>query len=192
MTSLKQPRFPFRLIRKRSSMGKKELPLPEDTSKRTDALHDDSFSDTSRSSEGCLKIPTQRASLSTAYGASTASDPSAKVSFGNMEIYKHDHELGDNPAVSCGPPVTIAWKAFEFTRITVEDYESARPEPRQKAEMLMPRSLREDLLKNAGYPRSAMKKAADQAAVVRLARAKSSKDGSLRRKFQSLRSGVRK
>lgn len=53
-------------------------------------------------------LPTSESSK----GASTRSNDS-KVSFGSVRIHKHRMSLGDNPGVSGGVPVTLAWEKEE-------------------------------------------------------------------------------
>lgn len=108
------------------------------------------------------------------------------VSFGVIQVYSHRYTLGDNPSVMGGPPITLEWKAFETYSFSVDDYESVKPEPRSKASMVLPRSMRQGMLRNQGFSRGELKEATDQAERIRLQRAKSSRDGVLARHFEKL------
>ena len=133
---------------------------------------------------GCLKLISQTASLSETYPARISSKKAVK--WADISIHSHERILGDNPSVSNGPPVSIAWKAFETISFSVDEYENGRPTPRQKGEMLTPRMLREDTLRHAGYARSELKEATDLAARVREQRNRSSRDGQLQAKIKKL------
>lgn len=70
------------------------------------------------------------------------------VSFSKIEIREYERTLGDNPSVSSGPPLALDWIYNpDHDVFDVEEYENAKT-PRSKAEMLMPKSLRETLLKD--------------------------------------------
>ena len=69
------------------------------------------------------------------------------VSFNKIEIREYERTLGDNPCVSSGPPLTLGWKYNpDHDVFDVEEYENNKS-PRSKAEMLMPREIREVVLK---------------------------------------------
>lgn len=82
--------------------------------------------------------------------------------FGTVHICSHAIILGDNPATSEGPPVTIEWTAFDTVVLNVDDYEQTKAKgvggarPRKGPEMIIPLHLRIDMLKAAGYARSEM------------------------------------
>jgi hypothetical protein len=46
-----------------------------------------------------------------------------KVWFDRIEVYEHSYELGDNPSVSGGAPLTIAWKAQKASEFNLSYYE---------------------------------------------------------------------
>lgn len=62
----------------------------------------------------------------------TSSSSTTKVAFVGIEIFEHAYELGDNPSVSCGAPLTISWDQQSCLRLSVDEYEYHRP-PRRKA-----------------------------------------------------------
>lgn len=80
--------------------------------------------------------------------------PKKSVTFHNVQVREHEMILGDNPSVSCGPPLSITWNSHVSFEYTVDDYEKAHPTRRNKANMLVPRMVREEWLRNAGYARS--------------------------------------
>lgn len=73
------------------------------------------------------------------------------VMFKRIEIREYPICLGDNPSVSSGPPVTIDWEHMETRSFDFEDYESSKLERRQLHEMVLPRKVREQMLKNSGH-----------------------------------------
>ena len=108
---------------------------------------------------------------------SFCSDNSKKVTFGEVQIHSHQFILGDNPSVSSGPPVTMNWKSFESGTFDLDEYEKQKPAPRSKEAMILPRSFREELLREEGFSRGEMKIATEEATRIQQQRLKSSKDG---------------
>jgi hypothetical protein len=45
------------------------------------------------------------------------------VSFGRIEIREYPYDLGDNPSVSAGVPVTLGWDYTDEYDFEVENYE---------------------------------------------------------------------
>jgi len=69
------------------------------------------------------------------------------VSFSKIEIREYERTLGDNPCVSAGPPLSLDWKYNPDHKVfDVEHYEDSKT-PRSRSEMLMPRAVREVILK---------------------------------------------
>lgn len=75
------------------------------------------------------------------------------VKFGFVEIYEHPITIGNNPGGFSGPPVTIEWVAQSKIKIPVGTYEDDRPPRRSGSQMNIPRSAREEMLRDAGYSR---------------------------------------
>ena len=50
-----------------------------------------------------------------------------RVAFGRIEIKEYPYQLGDNPSVSDGAPLTIAWEPQSTTVFEVESYEAYHP-----------------------------------------------------------------
>lgn len=88
--------------------------------------------------------------------------------------------MGDNPAVSAGVPVCLAWKAFESATCTIDVYECTKPKTRSWPQMLLPASLRGDILHSAGYSRHELLTASLQAGKIRENRLKSANELSAR------------
>lgn len=77
----------------------------------------------------------------------------SSVSFSTIEIKEYPIIAGDNPSVTIGVPITIAWTPVETRRCTVDDYEERRQSPRSMVELRMPSSYRVDLLQRLGFTR---------------------------------------
>jgi hypothetical protein len=56
-----------------------------------------------------------------------------QVWFDRIEVYEHSYELGDNPTVSDGAPLTIAWKAQKASEFNLSYYEIYRPSALRKS-----------------------------------------------------------
>jgi hypothetical protein len=84
----------------------------------------------------------------------TSTPKEKAVTFGSLAVHEHAVILGDNPSVSSGSPLTISWKSQASLYCSVDEYEALRPPHRTKDTMLVPRSVREDWLRSAGYARS--------------------------------------
>ena len=68
------------------------------------------------------------------------------VSFGFIEVREYLRCLGNNPAVTHGPPLSIDWEYCELGRFPLDEYESTRPPHRCTNEMLIPGEVRESIL----------------------------------------------
>ena len=70
------------------------------------------------------------------------------VSFAQVNIREYERIMGDNPSVTCGPPLSLGWRYVpEATIISIDDYEEGKGSPRQSSEFLVPKVVRERLLK---------------------------------------------
>lgn len=139
------------------------------------------FGETPSSSHPLPQSILRRTSAVGAQQTSISASASKQVSFGSIDLHVHQYTLGDNPSLRSGPPVTIAWKSFETFSLDLDDYEREKPDPRQKEMMLLPRSVREHILRNRGFSRGELKEATEQAERIRVQRVKSSRDGKLLR-----------
>eukprot|EP00538_Stauroneis_constricta_P011568 CAMPEP_0119547946 /NCGR_PEP_ID=MMETSP1352-20130426/1964_1 /TAXON_ID=265584 /ORGANISM="Stauroneis constricta, Strain CCMP1120" /LENGTH=373 /DNA_ID=CAMNT_0007593055 /DNA_START=531 /DNA_END=1652 /DNA_ORIENTATION=+ len=78
----------------------------------------------------------------------------SKVWFGNVHVNEHPYELGDNPSVSDGAPLTISWKSQQRTTYEVEYYETYNPSEKRrtaKTGLKLSAGDRHRLLLSAGY-----------------------------------------
>ena len=141
---------------------------------------------------GCLKHKTQFASLRHVYKANNSNSEKKLVRFDSIRISSHAIILGDNPAVSKGPPVTIEWKSFESMRVSVDDYEVGKGTctddtalctgtTRRGFAMILPLDVREDMLRAAGYARSEWVAVVRETSRIRQSRAASAHQAALAR-----------
>jgi hypothetical protein len=184
------------------SSSRSPLPIAPSSTPRSDALNlglrQPTFEGvapdllrTESGEEDTTTSASSRSSTSSPYDETAASEETKEVSetkdrraaagvrWGTVEIHSHAITLGDN-VCSCGPPVTIGWTAFDTIVVQVDAYESRKPAPRHKGEMLLPAYVREDLLREAGYPRSSVLEATQSVAETKQLRLKSSRDGRFR------------
>lgn len=105
------------------------------------------FPEPRRSMKSCMSAP----------NLSGMATMKRNVSFSKIEIRNYERTLGDNPCVSAGPPLALGWKYDpNHAVMAIDEYEEAKT-PRSKAEMLMPREIREMTLKESwGVSRSEM------------------------------------
>jgi hypothetical protein len=68
------------------------------------------------------------------------------VSFDRVEIREYSRCLGNNPATTHGPPLSIDWAYLEVGTFKLEEYEETRPRPRAAYQMIVPGYLRETIL----------------------------------------------
>ena len=119
-------------------------------------LLDDEQARQSLQLRNCMKAKTVEESLKTDLQTTARKAPRGElsVSFSDVEVRSHEIILGDNPAVSKGPPLTIDWDAFKSTMCSVDKYEQDVREPTNcnytyheiAHEMKMPSPVRFDLL----------------------------------------------
>lgn len=76
-----------------------------------------------------------------------------KVSFSNVEVRQYERILGDNPAVSCGPPISIGWNYLEerTVRVPIDDYEYYHCGYHDDCEMILSREERAEMLLDLGF-----------------------------------------
>lgn len=71
------------------------------------------------------------------------------VRWGEMVVFEFPNMLGDNPAVSGGVPLTIAWNHVNVSTVTVEYNEFLRvKQPRRKRKDLVLSSAQRDTVSN--------------------------------------------
>jgi hypothetical protein len=74
-----------------------------------------------------------------------------KVAFTDIEFREYPIIVGDSPSTLVGIPITIGWEHVNKFEVTVDEYESIKPEARGMAELRVPSAVREDMLKNLGF-----------------------------------------
>mmetsp|Transcript_2888 Transcript_2888/g.4135 ORF Transcript_2888/g.4135 Transcript_2888/m.4135 type:complete len:260 (+) Transcript_2888:203-982(+) len=70
--------------------------------------------------------------------AVSVSSGNLSVSFSAVEIREYEIQMGDNPSVSSGPPLTIAWDYFNEAKIDIDVYEANCPDTRNRNQILLP------------------------------------------------------
>jgi hypothetical protein len=68
------------------------------------------------------------------------------VSFDKIYIREYSRCLGDNPATTHGPPLSLGWAYNIGGTYDLEEYEENRPQRRGNQQMLVPGSIREEIL----------------------------------------------
>eukprot|EP00523_Entomoneis_sp_CCMP467_P002017 CAMPEP_0168754048 /NCGR_PEP_ID=MMETSP0724-20121128/19291_1 /TAXON_ID=265536 /ORGANISM="Amphiprora sp., Strain CCMP467" /LENGTH=121 /DNA_ID=CAMNT_0008802497 /DNA_START=379 /DNA_END=744 /DNA_ORIENTATION=+ len=84
--------------------------------------------------------------------------------------------MGDNPSVSSGIPIAISWEASAHQSISLEEYEKSRDLRRYRAEMKLPRMMRDDIARDSGCSRMEMKECQKTCTRIQEQRKKSSAD----------------
>ena len=79
-------------------------------------------------------------------GYMTTTTPKKNVSFHRIQIREYEQILGDHPAVSQGPPVSLGWNSQRALESTVQDYEDKRAPRRRPDEFQMPAQHRRTLV----------------------------------------------
>jgi hypothetical protein len=99
-------------------------------------------------------------------------------------MHSHVIELGDNPSVTKGPPITLGWEMTDSCKISVDDYESRLEGRRSKRELILPGAVREDWLRELGYSREELKEAVSVVKKIKVDRRTSAEDGKLWEKLR--------
>ena len=73
-----------------------------------------------------------------------------KVSWNQVEVRYYERIVTDNPAVQSGPAIGIGWRYKRGGRVDVDYWEQSRGPQRQSAELVVPRHIRERVLREAG------------------------------------------
>ena len=129
--------------------------------------------------KSCLSVGNNLAHLSASSNSSspTAADRIKKrVNFHKIEIREHPRALGDNPSVSAGPALSLGWYSGEeeghsSLELPVDDYEAARPKRREKHELVVPKAIRTQMLReHAGVSRSEMAAAQRETTKIKQSR----------------------
>jgi len=99
-----------------------------------------------------MKRKTLDESLHSMYGSedemiSGRTRKNLSLQFDKIHIREYSRTVGDNPSCSCGPPVSISWEYIVMADINLDEYEKTRPPRRIQNEMILPKFMREDLLR---------------------------------------------
>ena len=93
-----------------------------------------------------LKKVEVKDSTSNATASSNPKSVKRGVSFDKIEIREYSRCLGINPATTHGPSLSLDWLYNIAGTYDVEEYEKSRPARRETQQMLLPGSLREEIL----------------------------------------------
>lgn len=85
--------------------------------------------------------------------SNASSDSKRSVSFSCVDVREYDVTLGDNPACSAGPPISLGWKYKDGTRQDLRAYEAKRyiTRRKKKKELRLSSNNRKRLLKELGF-----------------------------------------
>jgi hypothetical protein len=128
-----------------------------------------------RRSDGCLKIKSQEESSGTFFGSCRSQSARKSVSWYMVEFQTYDIILGDNPATSRGPPLSIG-SVISRSVLPLADYEEHRPPRRAMSDLIIPYDARERLLMDAGYSRSDIRAVEEKLFRIKLARRANAKE----------------
>jgi len=96
------------------------------------------------------------------------------VSFQNLTMREYPIILGDNPAGTVGPPLSIDWDYIEpEMTISIDEYEKYRPPRRNGSSMLMPLGTRVATLKLAKFSRREIVEMSKTCKKIRIERRRS-------------------
>ena len=97
-------------------------------------------------------------------------DESIHVKFQNIEIRNYDMTIGDNPACSYGPPVSLDWKYAEASAMPLEEYEESRGARRKSYQMHLNVTHRKKILEGWDITEDEMNYVAKEVKDVRKGR----------------------
>jgi hypothetical protein len=116
----------------------------------------------------------ERGKKRTAFSTSPSNKEEKKnVDFESVVIREYERDLGDNPAVSSGPPIGLGWAYLPSVRVDIDFYEAnvRKPAPRTRKDFfLTPQKRFHLLLDEWGFSVTAICRAKDQASEVRYQR----------------------
>jgi len=151
---------PIDVMRSKDSEGRLERSMPITISEDSD----DDCSRPTKPIQRCMSLPayfhhksimkrrTLDESLHSTYGSedemiSAISRKHLSLQFDKVCIREYSRTVGDNPSCSSGPPISISWEYNILGDMNLDEYERTRPPRRVQKEMVIPRRLREDMLR---------------------------------------------
>ena len=110
-----------------------------------DSDHCDDLNDSSNT----IMIMNANITRTTTLNSMSSYKSNKSVTFHLIQIRQYQWSIGDNPSVSSGPALSLSWNYFpeRTIEIPLEEYESKRPLRRNRIQMIIPRTTREDILK---------------------------------------------
>jgi hypothetical protein len=101
-------------------------------------------------STGNLKSCFSSGNLSSMNGPPSNASARKSVGFRNIEIREYEIDIGDNPCVGDGPPLSLGWKYEKEKIIDLEEFETLKGPSRPRNQMRVPRNQREWLIRASG------------------------------------------
>ena len=99
--------------------------------------------------------------------SSTSLPPKSRVGFTHVTIRDYPRSIGDNPASTSGPSISIGWKHEAECTISLDEFEENRAPRRLGREMIIPAQIREDLLRQEGYSRAEIMQCMKELNIIR-------------------------
>merc|ERR1712194_404091 len=75
--------------------------------------------------------------------------------------------MGDNPACSTGPPISLGWSYHDEKRVEVGEYEEEKFQRQNKKDFRLPSSIRKKILQTLGYSKKEINFAIYEILVVK-------------------------
>jgi len=76
----------------------------------------------------------------------TMKNKKARVSFDKISVREYSRCMGNNPATTHGPSISIDWEYEEVGTFSLEDYEANRLPLRQTSQLIIPSRVRENII----------------------------------------------
>jgi hypothetical protein len=106
----------------------------------------------SRDSEDRSFQSSKKVSMDGSVQNSTSPSTSSGVRFGNVQVRYYERVMEVNPSVTSGVAIGIGWNYKRGGTLRVDDWENQRGRnPRASNELVIPRHLRDIMLKELGY-----------------------------------------
>jgi hypothetical protein len=92
-----------------------------------------------------------------------------RVGFRNVTVRKYSYILGDNPACSCGPSLSISWEHHQEEFYSVDDFEYRRDDlyTRELIDLALSAKTRLNIVRNVGYTNDEIKAAITEIHTIR-------------------------